>query len=451
MKKESIMVRLALERNLQVLKNLLLDMAKSVNEMIRGAMLAFEKLEEDRARKVIDFDDQVDYMEHMVTLTALEIIALQQPVAKDLRFIISSIDIARNLERLADQAVNIAQRVPILAKYKDQLLVSCKINILNMAKESLLMLENAINAFISEDTEKAKKVILYDDVVDELKREYIREIEQCMQSDPMLVETGVEYIIVVQNLERVADLACNIAEEVIFTVEGKMPKLEKIVLPTVHELLSKELPVFDYLLRHARLVLECMERLPLAFEAYFNQDKLRLEEIVKHIIEIEREADKIKTNIRGHLPKGLILPVEKFELFLYLKEQDAIADSAEEILTWLSFKEIKYPKELSQKLEDLLLQSIEPLKYFEEMIKYSGDFLISWNEDSRNRAKELIREIRYREFLTEEAGNQLKKLTFETLTDPVELFFTLKLIDLICDISGHAENAADLMRAMIAK
>ncbi|PMP64532.1 MAG: phosphate transport system regulatory protein PhoU [Caldimicrobium thiodismutans] len=445
------MVRLALERDLQILKNLLLDMATSVSEMTSGAILAFEKLEEYKAKKVIEFDNQIDYMEHMVTLTALEIVALQQPVAKDLRFIVSSIDIARNLERLADQAVNIAERVANLLKYKDHLLVSCKLNILDMAREALLMLENAINAFISEDTEKARRVIAHDDVVDELKREYIKQIKDCMRGDPLLVDAGVEYIIVVQNLERVADLACNIAEGVIFTVEGKMPKIEKVTLPTVHELLLKELPVFDYLLKHARLVLECIERLPLAFEAYFKQDKSRLEEIVRHIIEIEREADKIKTNIRGHLPKGLILPVEKFELFLYLKEQDAIADSAEQILTWLSFKEIKYPEEFSQKLEDLLLQSIEPLKYFEDMIKYSGDFLITWNEDSRNRAKELIRAIRYKEFLTEEAGNQLKKFTFERLSDPMELLFTLKLIDLICDIPGHAENAADLMRAMIAK
>ncbi len=445
------MVRLALERDLQVLKNQLLDMAKSVTEMISGALLAFEKLEEDRAKRVIEYDDQIDYFEHMVTLTALEIIALQQPVAKDLRFIISAIDIARNLERLGDQAVNIAERVPKLAKYKDHIFVSCKINILNMAKEALFMLENAINAFVSEDTEKARKVIAHDDVVDELKREYTRQIKECMQSDPVLVDVGVEYIVVVENLERVADHACNIAENVIFTAEGKMPKMEKVAIPTIQQLLSKELPVFDYLLKHARLVLECMERLPLAFEAYFKQDKPRLEEIVRHIIEIEREADKIKTNIRGHLPKGLILPVEKFELFLYLKEQDAIADSAEEILTWLSFRDIKYPVELSQKLEDLLFQSIEPLKYFEDMIKYSGDFLITWNEESRNRAKNIIREIRYKEFLTEEAGNQLKKLTFQILNDPVELFFTLKLIDLICDIPGHAENAADLMRAMIAR
>jgi len=445
------MVRVALERDLQVLKNLLLDMAKAVNEMISGAMLAFEKLEEEKAKRVIEYDEQVDYYEHMVTLTSLEILALQQPVARDLRFIISAIDIARNLERLGDQAVNIAERVPNLAQFKEHLLVSCKINILNMAKEALVMLENAINAFVSEDTELAKKVISHDDIVDQLKKEYIQEIKTCMKAEPTLVDPGIEYIVVVENLERVADLACNIAENVIFTVQGKMPKLEKVQLPSVRELLSRELPVFDYLLKHARLVLECLERLPLSLEAYHKGDKARFEEIMRHIIEIEKEADKVKTNIRGHLPKGLILPVEKFELFLYLKEQDAMADCAEEILNWLSFKEIKFPEEFYQKLEGLLMQSLEPLKHFEEMIKYSANFLITWDEDSRSRAKEIVREIRYKEFLTEEAGNQIKRTAFDTFKDPVELFFVLKLIDLICDIPGHAENAADLMRAMIAK
>ncbi|MFN4197046.1 MAG: phosphate signaling complex protein PhoU [Caldimicrobium sp.] len=445
------MVRIALERDLQVLKNLLLDMAKAVNEMIRGAILSFEKLDEDMAKKLIEFDDQIDYYEHMVALTALEIIALQQPVAKDLRFIVSSIEIARNLERLGDQGVNIAQRVSNLTKYRDITLNTCKVNIDSMAKEALLMLESAIDAFVTEDLPKAQKVIAHDDIVDQFKRDQIAYIKECIKEKPQLVEVGIEYLIVVQNLERVADLACNIAESVIFTVQGKMPKLETKSFPSVREILSRELPVFDLLLRHARLVLECMWRLPLAWEAYVKKDKPRFEDIAKHIVEIEKEADKIKTNIRGHLPKGMILPVEKFELFLYLKEQDAVADYAEAILNWLSFKEVDISENIAQKLEALFNQSLEPLKYIEEMITYSADFLINWDEDSRTKAKELIRKIRYQEYLTEEMGNETKRLVFKEIKDPLTLFFTLKLIDLICEISHHAENAADLMRTMIAK
>ncbi|MFN3505397.1 MAG: phosphate signaling complex protein PhoU [Caldimicrobium sp.] len=445
------MVRIALERDLQVLKNLLLDMAKSVNEMIRGAILSFEKLDEEMSKKLIEFDDQIDYYEHMVTLTALEIIALQQPVAKDLRFIVSAIEIARNLERLGDQGVNIAQRVPNLIKFRDVALNTCKVNIENMAKEALFMLESAIDAFVTEDLTKAQKVIAHDDIVDQFKRDQIAHIKECIKEEGYLADVGIEYIIIVQNLERVADLACNIAESVIFTVQGKMPKLEAKSFPSVREILSRELPVFDLLLRHARLVLECMWRLPLAWEAYVKKDQPRFEDIAKHIIEIEKEADKIKTNIRGHLPKGLILPVEKFELFLYLKEQDAVADYAEAILNWLSFKEVDLPENFAQQIEALLNQSLEPLKYLEEMITYSADFLINWNEDSRTKAKELIRKIRYQEYLTEEMGNDSKRLAFKELKDPTTLFFTLKLIELICEISHHAENAADLMRTMIAK
>lgn len=445
------MVRIALERDLQVLKNLLLDMAKAVNEMLTGAILSFEKLDPDMAKRVVKYDEQVDYFEHMVTLTALEIIALQQPVAKDLRFIVSSIEIARNLERLADQAVNIAQRVPILNKYKELSFNNCKVSIQSMAKESFLMLESAIDAFVSENISKAQKVIDHDDIVDQFKKEHISYIKECIKENPLLTEVGIEYIVIVQNLERVADLACNVAESVIFTVQGRMPKLETQRLPTVRELLSRELPVFDLLLRHARLVIECMDRLPLALEAYLKKDKPHLEEIIKHIVEIEKEADKIKTNIRGHLPRGLILPVEKFELFLYLKEQDAVADYAEAILNWLSFKDIVLNEKMAQQLEALLNQSLEPLKYIEEMITTSADFLINWNEESRSRAKELIRQIRYQEFLTEELSNQTKKLAFQEIKDPIELFFVLELIDLICEISHHAENAADLMRTMIAK
>lgn len=320
-----------------------------------------------------------------------------------------------------------------------------------MAKESFLMLESAIDAFVSENISKAQKVIDHDDIVDQFKKEHISYIKECIKENPLLTEVGIEYIVIVQNLERVADLACNVAESVIFTVQGRMPKLETQRLPTVRELLSRELPVFDLLLRHARLVIECMDRLPLALEAYLKKDKPHLEEIIKHIVEIEKEADKIKTNIRGHLPRGIILPVEKFELFLYLKEQDAVADYAEAILNWLSFKDIVLNEKMAQQLEALLNQSLEPLKYIEEMITTSADFLINWNEESRSRAKELIRQIRYQEFLTEELSNQTKKLAFQEIKDPIELFFVLELIDLICEISHHAENAADLMRTMIAK
>lgn len=445
------MARITLEKELQLLKNLLLDMAQIVDEMVNGAILSIDKLDPELAKRVIEFDDQVDYYENMVSQTALEIIALQQPVAKDLRFIITAIDIARNLERIADQSVNIAFRVLDISKTREKAIPQCKVTIIEMANEALYMLQSAINAFVTENVQKAYSVIDYDDIVDRFQKDNIEQIKDCMKGNPELLDIGIDYIIVVQNLERVGDLATNIAEGVIFTVEGKIPKLEAKKLKEMREVVLKELPVFDLLKKHAHLVLECVERLSLALEAYDKKDTVRLEEIATHIFEIEKEADQLKRNIRGHLPKGIILPVERFELFMYLKEQDAIADVAEEILNWLSFKYIDLPKELFQEIENLLTKSIESLKYLEDLIVYSADFLLTKNENSRNQAKEIIRNIRYSQYLAEESGNKIKKEIFSKLEEPLKLFYTLKLVDLILGIPHHAENTADLMRAMIAK
>jgi len=445
------MTRITLEKELQILKNLLLDMAKVVDEMINGAILATDKLNPELAKRVIEFDDQVDYYENMVSQTALEIIALQQPVAKDLRFIITAIDIARNLERVADQSVNIAFRVLDMYKTREKNIPQCKVTIIEMANEALYMLQSAINAFVTENVQKAYSVIEYDDIVDRFQKDNIEQIKDCMKGNPGLLEIGIDYIIMVQNLERVGDLATNIAEGVIFTVEGKIPKIELEKIQEIKEIVLKELPVFDLLKRHARLVLECAERLSLSLEAYHKKDITKLEEIAKHIFEIEKEADKLKRNIRGHLPKGIILPVERFELFLYLKEQDAIADATEEIINWLSFKYVKIPKELFKQIESLLIKSIESLKYLENLITYSADFLLNRNETSRTQAKDIVREIRYSQYLAEEFGNEVKKEIFLKLNEPLTLFYTLKLVDLILGIPHHAENTADLMRAMIAK
>ena len=445
------MTRIALEKDLQILKNLLLDMAKVVDEMVNGAILATDKINPELAKKVIEFDEQVDYYENMVSQTALEIIALQQPVAKDLRFIITAIDIARNLERVADQSVNIAFRVLDMYKTREKNIPQCKITIIEMANEALYMLQSAINAFVTENVQKAYSVIEYDDIVDRFQKDNIEQIKDCMKGNPALLEIGIDYIIMVQNLERVGDLATNIAEGVIFTVEGKIPKIELEKIQKIKETVLKELPVFDLLKKHAHLVLECAERLSLSLEAYYKKDTIQLKEIAKHIFEIEKEADQLKRNIRGHLPKGIILPVEKFELFLYLKEQDAIADVTEEILNWLSFKYVEIPKELFKEIESLLTKSIESLKYLENLITYSADFLINRNENSRNQAKDIVREIRYSQYLAEEFGNKVKKEIFSKLNDSLTLFYTLKLVDLILGIPHHAENTADLMRVMIAK
>ncbi|MCS7150390.1 MAG: phosphate signaling complex protein PhoU [Caldimicrobium sp.] len=446
------MVRIALNKELQFLHNILLDMARSVDEMVRGVIKAFDERDKKMAQEIIKFDDQIDYYDHMINVSALEVLALQQPVAKDLRVVVGSLDISRNLERLADQAVNIAEMVIHLAEEKDGLVESCKIDLLPMAKEALYMLEQAINAFIKGDVRIAREVINRDEVVDQMKVDLRERIEACLRDYPESLKSGLDYLLVVENLERVADLACNIGENVIFVVEGRLLKGEtpEKVAPTATERLEESL-TFQLLKRHTRLIIECLTRLPLSLEAYFTEDYERLREIARDINEIEKEADKIKANIRSHLPKGLILPVEKFELFLYLKEQDALADLGEELLKLLLLRRISLSAEIRQELTRLLEQSLEPVSYFEDLVAQTFRYLSNWDEEARERAKNLVRSVRHSQFVTEELAFKLKDKIYQDIKDPLDFFQITKIVEVIALISTHAENTADLLRAMIAK
>ena len=445
-------MRLSLEKELQILKSLILDMAKLVHDVLSTTLLCVEKYNKDIAQKIIEADEQIDYYDSTVCQTALEIIALQQPVAQDLRFIITAIDISKNLERIGDQCVNIAEYLTNIAEKKG--VISCEVPINKMANEAFYMLECAINAFIKEDKNEAKKVIEYDNIVDKLEKEIIEKTMELMKKNSEFINAGVNCAMIAYNLERIADQATNIAEGVIFTIEGVNPKFvykKPEEVKELREIVFKEIPVFELLKKHAHLVIECMERVPLALEAYYRKDKNKFEEVFKDILEIEREADKLKVKIRNELPLGLVLPVEKFKIFFYLREQDSIADMAERILNWLSFKDIEIPKEIFTKLLDLLNQNIETAKRLEDMISYSENFLITRNETEREKAKEIIRKIRYNQHIAENTGNDLKREIFQTINDPITLFFLLDLVDYVMGISSHTENSADLMRAMIAK
>lgn len=446
------MMRIALTRELQFLHNLLLDMAKAVDEMTKTAIRAFRERNKDLAKAVIEFDDQIDYYDHMISVSALEILALQQPVAKDLRMVVSGLDISRNLERLADQSVNIAEMVLELAEEKDGIGDICKIDLIPMAMEALNMLEQAINAFVREDVVLAREVIRKDELVDQMKIDLKKKIEECLREHPEALKGGLDYLLVIENLERVADLACNISETVVFVVEGRFLKAEKREAPKIApvERLEESL-TFQLLKRHARLIVECLARLPLSLEAYLEGDKERLAEIARDVRDIEKEADKVKANIRGHIPKGLILPVEKFELFMYLKEQDALADFGEELLNLLMLYQVDVPKEIKQELVRLLEQSLEPAQHLEDLVAYSLKYLTSWDEEARERAKNLVRLFRHSQFLTEELALKLREKIYGTIKEPKDFYHLHQIVNAIFAIACHGENTADLLRAMIAK
>ncbi len=447
-----------LQKDLQEIKHYLLEMCRLVSESVRTAVKAFEERDEELAHLVIDQDQKIDTIENEILLFCLKTLALHHPLASDLRFITSAMSMIRDLERLGDQAVNIAERVPDLAKAK---IFTCPVDLTDMAREALAMLDGAIDAFVTHDTEKACEICLRDEKVDNYKKIVIEKVIQCMEKNSHIIRVGIDYIIVAQNLERVADLATNIAEEVIYLVEGRIVRHQDICEERLKQV-AKEEPsaepprrpkreLFECLENHARHVLTCTELLPSALEAYFEQDYERCQEISQEIIRIEREADRIKQNIRGHLPPGIIMPVDKFELFLYLKEQDAVADATEDILKWLTFRQVKPREEIAQEMLSLAKHNAETSQLLIPLIEKSRAYLSTADNKAREEAKQVVRTIRQREHESDEVATDLKREIFALKIDPLSIYYLLKLTEFICDISGHTENAADLMRAMIAK
>lgn len=174
-----------------------------------------------KARLVISNDRTIDAMEMEIEEQAINLLALQQPMARDLRMLTSALKIANDLERVGDHAVNIAQSAERLAQSRP---IAPEPEIVEMARLARAMLSDALEAFIRGDAVAGREVCRRDDKVDALHRSVFRILLTHMMEDPHLIGAGMELFLVSRNLERVADLATNIGEDVVFLVEGKSIK-----------------------------------------------------------------------------------------------------------------------------------------------------------------------------------------------------------------------------------
>lgn len=174
-----------------------------------------------KAQAVIAQDRAIDTMEMGVEETCINLLALQQPMGRDLRMLTSALKIANDLERVGDHAVNIAQSAERLAQARP---ITPEPEIIEMARLAREMLSDALEAFIRGDAAEARQICLRDDTVDTLHRSVFRILLTHMMEDPHMIGAGMELFLVSRNLERVADLATNIAEDVVFLVEGKSIK-----------------------------------------------------------------------------------------------------------------------------------------------------------------------------------------------------------------------------------
>ena len=185
--------------------------------MIDKATQALGERREDLAAEVIAADSAVDQAEVQIEEECLKILALYHPVANDLRRVTVVMKIGAELERVADLAVSIAERSAGIAEHGGFPMPE---RLSEMARESLSMLHDSIDAFVEQNTELARRVCLRDDAVDQLNRQLIDDVVLVMKQRPDLVEPGLHLFSVIRHVERVADHATNIAEDVVYLVEG---------------------------------------------------------------------------------------------------------------------------------------------------------------------------------------------------------------------------------------
>ena len=204
---------------LGALKQTLLAMGGLVEDQIRRVMTALSERDSELAQEVIDRDAQVNAYDIEVDEKCVELLALHQPTAGDLRFITTAMKIVTDLERIGDQAVNIAQRALELNREPQ---LKPYIDLPRMAERSQRMVKESLDAFVTRDTELARRVCAEDAEVDALKEQIFRELLTFMMEDARTIPRAIRLILISRFLERVADHATNIAEMVVYMVESKI-------------------------------------------------------------------------------------------------------------------------------------------------------------------------------------------------------------------------------------
>ena len=204
---------------MDVLKQKILFVGTLVEEAIAKAVSALIKRDRNLARSVIDEDDEIDRMEVDVEEEVLKILALYHPVAADLRFVIAALKINNDLERMGDLAQNIAKRVVFLTKCEQ---FDLPVEFRNMATKTQAMVKQCLDALVNSDPELARRVRDADDEVDELRREIQDQITRQIELHPDRAECLLRLTSVARHLERLADMATNVAEDVIYMVDGEI-------------------------------------------------------------------------------------------------------------------------------------------------------------------------------------------------------------------------------------
>jgi len=206
------------DASLRELKEQLVSMAGLVERAIDNATLALQNRDPSKIKDVYEIEKKVNLSHIQIDGSCLKLLALQQPLAADLRLIIAIIKINTDLERMGDQAVNIAHNAE---RYLKETPIKPLVDLPTMFSQTRFMVGEALDAFVKTDLALAKDVLTRDDQVDALKNKIFRDVLELIKSAPQGIEAGLDLILIARNLERIGDHATNIAEDVIFAITGE--------------------------------------------------------------------------------------------------------------------------------------------------------------------------------------------------------------------------------------
>ena len=209
---------------------------------------------------------------------------------------------------------------------------------------------------------------------------------------------------------------------------------------------------FDGLQEHAEKVKECAWAFQQAIECHITDQCEAFEEFRLEVDKLESEADSIKRRIRGHLPKGTLMPVDKFQLFRYLREQDKVLDAVEEALDWLSFRsEPGIPEALEKDFFLLVDAVMDPVEEMCRLVLETRKYFRSYSEKQRKIVKDIVHTMRRQEHDADKVEDAIKEKVLNMQIEAITVFHMIRLAETIGSIADQAENAGDMVRAMIAR
>jgi uncharacterized protein len=216
--------------------------------------------------------------------------------------------------------------------------------------------------------------------------------------------------------------------------------------------LSFMAPTFSGIQEHAEKVKECAWIFQQAIECHLNSNCNIFDALRNDVIQLESEADIIKNRIRAYLPRERLMPVNKVLLLKYVSEQDGILDAVVGALAWISYRSREsIPADLHKDFFLLVDAVMDPFEEITKMVSAARKYFKLFSESRRNKVKEIIRAIRHQEHEAHKVEEMIIRKAFASVTDPVSLFHIIRLAESIGKIADHAENAGDVMRAMLAR